>query len=303
MGRPIKSDLTQGGDQAYTESLVLGPFDRDRVDEEVEYVRRLDEENHNLPILREVMRKGHGMYERSKGKASQASYKRTKEMIKEGKGIVGSASGVHPVFFRSKDPKQADAAVKKLKEEEKRKALLQAVNSFKPAETVLEIGARGNTETASLMKQRRKALGKAIERAAHAATSSRPIVEEEEEHEEEKADKDEEDGSDEDEGMEMADEETIAVCSFSHSLNSLFSQLISCHRPFSIRRAANKADMVDEATRTQSITCHIIRKVLSTKKGTFHLSIIIPVRTIINTNSRSGILFVMEPLSQNKLRT
>ena len=205
LGRPIKSDLTQGGDQVYTESLVLGPFDRDRVDEEVEYVKKLDEENHNLPTLREVMRKGHGMYERSKGKASQASYKRTKEMIKEGKGIVGSASGIHPVFFRSKD---ATAAVKKLEAEEKRKALLLAVNSFKPSETVLEIGARGNTETASLMKQRRKALSKAVERAAHAATSSRPIVEEASEEDEDEGEGGEDESGEE---VEMADEETIAV--------------------------------------------------------------------------------------------
>lgn len=208
LGRPIKSELTQAGDQAYTESLVLGPFERDKVDEEVEYVRRLDEENHNLPILREVMRKGHGMYERSKGKASQPSYKRTKEMIKEGKGIVGSASGIHPVFFRSKD---VSIAVKKLEAEDKRKALLQTVNAFKPLETVLEIGARGNTETANLMKQRRKALCKAVERAAHAATSSRPIVEEAEEE-----DGKDGNGSDEGEEVEMADEATIAASPHSH---------------------------------------------------------------------------------------
>ncbi|CAL1706916.1 unnamed protein product [Somion occarium] len=200
LGRPIKSEVTHGGDRVYTESLVLGPFDRDRVDGEVEYIRRLDEENHNLPTLREVMRKGHGMYERSKGKASQASYKRTKEMIREGKwGIVGTASGVHPIFFRSKD---ASSAAKMLEEEERRKALLQAVNSFRPSETVLEIGARGNTETATLMKQRRKALGKAVERAAHASSSAKPIVEEVGEDEAQ---------SEEGGKMEMADEETIAA--------------------------------------------------------------------------------------------
>ncbi|KAH8080271.1 ATP-dependent RNA helicase DBP10 [Cristinia sonorae] len=209
LGRPIKSQVTQGGDQVYTESLVLGPFDRDRVDEEAEYIRKLDEENHNLPNMREVMRKGHAMYERSKGKASQASYKRTKEMIKEGKwGIVGSSSGIHPVCLRSAtgtsgSGSNASTIAKKLEDEEKRKALLQAVSSFRPAETVLEIGSRGNAETAALMKQRRKALTKAVQRASYASTSLAAAALED-------ADEDsEEEGEMAD--VEMADEDTIAA--------------------------------------------------------------------------------------------
>ncbi|KAI0076110.1 DEAD-domain-containing protein [Panus rudis PR-1116 ss-1] len=203
LGRPIKTSVAQEGDQVYTEALVLGPFDRDKVDEDVEYIKKLDEENHNLPTLRDVMRKGHSMYERSKGKASQASYKRTKEMIKDGKGIVGSSSGIHPVLLRNKDGSNMQ---KKLEEEERRKALLQAVSSFRPSETVLEIGSRGNTETAALMKQRRKALSKAAERAAHASSSALPLAaEEEEENEGSSSDRDGEGG------MEMADEEAIAA--------------------------------------------------------------------------------------------
>jgi len=46
-------------------------------------VRTLDEANHALDTLREVMRKGQGMYERSKGKASPASYRRAKEMTRD----------------------------------------------------------------------------------------------------------------------------------------------------------------------------------------------------------------------------
>ncbi|KAL6302106.1 DEAD-domain-containing protein [Sparassis latifolia] len=200
LGRTIKSEVSTGSDAVYTESLILGPFERDRIDEEVEYIRRLDEENHSLKILREVMKKGQGMYERSKGKASQASYKRTKDMIKDGRwGLVGngSESGIHPVFLRSKYG--ATAAIT-LVEESRRKALLRAVNSFKPAETVLEIGAKGNTETAVLMKQRRKALDKAVQRASLASTSKIPAPDEDENA----ADSDAE-------SMEMANEEEIAA--------------------------------------------------------------------------------------------
>lgn len=209
LGRPIKSEVTESGDQVYTESLVLGPFERDKVDEEVDFIRKLDEKNHNLNTMRAVMKKGHGMYERSKGKASQASYKRAKEMMKEGKwGLVGSGSGAHPILFRRKDGGDASA---KLSEEARRNALLRAVNSFRPSETVLEIGARGNADTAALMKQRRKALSKAAQRASAASTSAAAAsAQHEDEHE------DAEHGSGVD--MEMADEAEIEVCFIAFNL-------------------------------------------------------------------------------------
>lgn len=201
LGRPIKSEVPNGGEQVYTESLVLGPFDRDQIDEEVGYVRKLDEENHNLTTLREVMRKGQGMYERSKGKASQASYNRAKEMMKEGnRGLVGSTSTPHPVLLRSQDGTDID---KRLEEEKRRKDILLAVSSFRPSETVLEIGARGNAETAALMKQRRIALAKAADRRHLASTSS--AVAEVDEADVQHDRKGQED-------VEMADEEEIAVC-------------------------------------------------------------------------------------------
>ncbi|KAI0374114.1 DEAD-domain-containing protein [Pilatotrama ljubarskyi] len=199
LGRPLKSEVTGSGDQVYTESLILGPFDRDKVDEEVEYIKKLDEENHNLSALREVMRKGQSMYERSKGKASPASYQKTKGMLKDGRwGYSGTDSSSHPVLLR----KNPDAAAK-LAEEARRRALLKVVDSFRPTETILELGARGNAETAQLMKQRRKALSKAAQRAALASTSAAAmVVDEDAGHAE-----DESDG----EGPEIADEADIAA--------------------------------------------------------------------------------------------
>ncbi|KAI1794061.1 ATP-dependent RNA helicase DBP10 [Ganoderma leucocontextum] len=168
LSRPVRNEVSGAGDQAYTESLILGPFDRDNLDEEVAYIRKLDGEHHNLTSLRDVMRKGQGMYERSKGKASPASYHKTKDMLKDGRwGYAGTESGVHPVFVR----KSPDAPAK-LVEEAKRRALLKLVDAFRPAETILEVGARGNAETAALMKQRRKALSKAAQRASLASTST-----------------------------------------------------------------------------------------------------------------------------------
>lgn len=228
LGRPIKSEASaseeQGkGESLYTESLMLGTFTREKMDEEVEYIRSLDEANHALPVLRDVMRKGQGMYERSKGKASQASYKRAKDMMKKpgAWGLIGAGAegGSHPVLrlkgIGAATGEQEDA--KKREEqreaEEKRKQLLRTVNSFRPAETALEIGTRGKTGNAALMKDRRKALSKAVERAAMASTSASAIVQD---------DSDEEDGVEGGggmEGVEMADEAEIAVsaCFFNNS--------------------------------------------------------------------------------------
>lgn len=251
LGRPIKTEIPQSGDQVYTESLVLGPFDRDRVDEEAEYVRKLDEENHNLSPLREVMRKGHSMYERSKGKASQASYNRAKDMMKEGNwGLVGSTSMPHPILLRSKDGSSIET---RLAEERRRKDLLSAVSSFRPTETVLEIGARGNAETAALMKQRRKALSKAAQRIQLASTSV-DVVE---------APNDPTGHED----IEMADENEIAVGVY--LLHAHGSRTNVYARPSSTQpqrpEGGEKAAIV-----TASITCHTSKKMHTQRRGMTH---------------------------------
>ncbi|TDL24235.1 ATP-dependent RNA helicase DBP10 [Rickenella mellea] len=161
LARPIKDEVSGDGPENYTENLVLGTFQREKIDDEVEYVTSLGEENRALSTLRDVMRKGQGMYERSQGKASQASYKRAKEMIKSGRwgfAVGAGETSVHPVL-RIVEGRTNDAG-----DEQARKALLRVVNAFTPSETVFEVGTRGKTDGAALMKDRRKALKKAKER-------------------------------------------------------------------------------------------------------------------------------------------
>ncbi|KAG6911139.1 hypothetical protein DXG01_003879 [Tephrocybe rancida] len=166
LGRPLKNDVTDNGDGPYIDSLVLGTFERSKIDEDIEYIRALEDANHSLPTLREVMKRGHALYERSKGKASPPSYKRAKEMVKDPQWLLaGSDTGIHPVLLRGGDEQKRRAA------EEARKALLRSVNSFKPSETVFEIGTKGNATNAALMKERRKALSRSAQRAL-ASTSS-----------------------------------------------------------------------------------------------------------------------------------
>ncbi|KAI0066162.1 DEAD-domain-containing protein [Artomyces pyxidatus] len=203
LGRPISNAVERQDESSYTDALVLGTFARETTDEEVEYIRSLDEFNHALPSLREVMRKGQGMYERSRGKASQASYKRAKDMMKEPDkwGLVGagSAGGVHPVLLLKGHG--AKELAKRRDDDAKRKALLQTVNSFRPAETALELGAKGKSGNADLMKDRRKALAKAVERAAMASLSAAGVNADHSESEDE--------GEHPREDVEMADEEEI----------------------------------------------------------------------------------------------
>ncbi|KAF8630647.1 hypothetical protein AX15_002797 [Amanita polypyramis BW_CC] len=195
LGRPLRQDVTGQGDRPFIDSLILGIFERSKTDEDVEYVRSLDSVNHSLSSLREVMKRGHAMYERSKGKASPQSYKRAKEMTKDPKwALAGSETGVHPILLRGLGTEE------KRKIEEARKALLQTVNSFQPSETVFEVGSKNNSITVALMKERRRALSKSQQRGAAAALNKGAVV-----------NGIEEEGIESDQEVEMADEDEITA--------------------------------------------------------------------------------------------
>ncbi|KAG8985025.1 ATP-dependent RNA helicase dbp10 [Tulasnella sp. JGI-2019a] len=175
LGRELRigADLT-AGEVPFTEHLILGTFPRDILDDEIERIQTLDKSHSHLPTLREVMIRGHGLYERTVAKASQPSYARAKEMMKDSAwglaGSPGESAAVHPAIklrgARSSFGKRTSE--KPVEEEEKARArqeMLRMVNTFRPQETVFEVGAKGKSLGALLMKERRKALVKAKERA------------------------------------------------------------------------------------------------------------------------------------------
>ncbi|KAJ1304644.1 hypothetical protein OPQ81_005785 [Rhizoctonia solani] len=187
LGRPLVSRLKgeARNEASYTTNLVLGTFPRGYIDESIESIRLLDQSDASLPSLRSVMKRGHGLYMRTQGKASTASYARAKTMVKDTTGTWSLAGGesegaaVHPVFelVRNDKPGQGDAAGKnednEVAVEAKRMAMLKVVNGFRPAETVFEIGTRGaKVAGASLMKERRKALEKAQKRVGTAISAA-----------------------------------------------------------------------------------------------------------------------------------
>ncbi|KAJ3539199.1 hypothetical protein NMY22_g4845 [Coprinellus aureogranulatus] len=196
LSRPLVNNVSGDGDHLYAENLVLGTFQREIIDEEIEYLRTLDDVNHSLPSLRQVMERGHTLYERSKGKASPQSYQRAKDMVKDPKWMLaGSDSGVHSVLLRGSD------AVKKRKEEDERMRLLRTVNSFTPNETIFEATQKGNSENLALMKQRRRSLNKVKARTQ--------ALKDEEEGDHSSGEGGAHEGGMDD--VEMADEDTIAT--------------------------------------------------------------------------------------------
>ena len=246
LGRPLTRDAH--GEASYVENLIIGAFPREVLDDEVAYIRALETEHHALSTLRSVMRKGQGLYERSRGRASPAGYTRAKEMSREptrwGLVSAGASAGIHPVL-RLKDHVVGENAVV---DDERRRALLVAVDSFRPMETALEIGSRGKNGNADLMKERRKALTKAIERRDMIQVPDGGVsAAENEDHSRE---------------LEMADESDINVCS-----TIFFSCLYRLNHFYRVSLGQFHQSPRRGYTTTRNFTCHTVRLSQTQKKG------------------------------------
>ena len=200
------------------------------------------------------MLRAQSMYERSKGKASQGSYKRAKEMMSE-----DWAMAVHPVLHLRLHGLGSSgdqvSRIGKQEQEEKRKKLLNAVGGFKPNETVFEVGSKGNSETAKLMKERRKALQKSVQRGL-GSTQTRSM-------DEESGDRSAKGQKDVD--VEMADDDDIIVS---------FLAYCACFETY--HSAAGRLFLVIEVQRKRraigmrSFISHIRKRTLMPKRGKFH---------------------------------
>lgn len=128
-------------DYNFAQDVILGALKRDEVERAVEAVNRLLEEDIDLFSTRGVSVKGERQYNRSRPPASKESAKRAKEVCAN-KGW----KKIHPLFVDEVDDL-----------EEQRTKMLLRVASFRPNETVFEIGQRGlnKSEAAEMMKTRR----------------------------------------------------------------------------------------------------------------------------------------------------
>lgn len=206
LARPLVSSTSLKAEAEQSESLnlhdklIIGTFPRESLDNEVEYINEsLCNASSSvavaLPALKQVVARATKMYQRSQVKASQESYRRAKEMTKERGGkdwaLAGSTleeDGVHDVVKRPHaygltatqerdqneqiESKKINSNMNGTSEAAAaRAALLSKVNTFRPNETVFEVGARGATPNALLMKDRRRVLAGKIQRGAQIEAS------------------------------------------------------------------------------------------------------------------------------------
>jgi ATP-dependent RNA helicase DDX54/DBP10 len=164
LGRPVKTCPLIANDFAdidYADQLVLGTGPRSLLDLDSETFRSMMINHHNIEILGNVSRRGQRMYERGVAKASAESYRRAKELQLKGKGLAstsGERDGVHPIF-----QPYITLSGGSEKKEKARADIMAIVNAFKPSETVFEVGSRGKTPAAQLMRDRRKAMQKSVD--------------------------------------------------------------------------------------------------------------------------------------------
>ncbi|ORY22443.1 P-loop containing nucleoside triphosphate hydrolase protein [Naematelia encephala] len=136
-----------------------GCIPQEMVDDKIELITTsIEEINSQLPALREVKRKGQAQYDRSKGKATPASYKSAKAFVVG--GDIETVHALHP-FFRATSSGTQNSA-------NDRARLIEAVSNFKPHETVFELGNRGSSSGAVVMNARREQLQRQLARRSSA---------------------------------------------------------------------------------------------------------------------------------------
>lgn len=125
----------------YAEDFVVGSLAPYQLEESVELVNKQLTDDEDLALLLSVADKGERQYQRTRNQASAQSVHRAKELV-----ASSHFADTHMLF--SDDKHNA------LREKEK---MLERIQSFRPAETVFEIGRRGTTsETAEIMRKRRE---------------------------------------------------------------------------------------------------------------------------------------------------
>ncbi|MBW0517959.1 hypothetical protein O181_057674 [Austropuccinia psidii MF-1] len=177
---PISLNSTQTPD--FSSNLIIGSIPRDRLDAENEYVREtLILPNSSLLAISTVVKRAQKMYEKSQSAASTESYRRAKALISSSQlfGEMGCEESTIHLIFQIKqstniatEPIQNSKIDKVSSDNLLRGQLLAQVNQFTPHETVFEIGTRGKSPAAQLMRERRKSMGQAIQKKRNQSTTS-----------------------------------------------------------------------------------------------------------------------------------
>ncbi|KAG9186493.1 ATP-dependent RNA helicase [Alternaria panax] len=129
----------------YAEDFVVGSLAPWQLESSVELVNKQLSDDEDLALLLSVAEKGERQYQRTRNQASAQSVGRAKELV-----ASPNFAETHMLF--SDDAHDAQKA---------KEDMLARIQSFRPAETVFEIGKRGVlSETAEIMRKRREQVGR-----------------------------------------------------------------------------------------------------------------------------------------------
>jgi ATP-dependent RNA helicase DDX54/DBP10 len=141
LGKRLVFDRSKGEDTSFAQDVVVGTMVRDQLEPTVEQVNKLLDDDPDLASLLVVAGKGESQYTRTRNSASSESVKRAKELL-----ATGSLSETNLLF--------GDDVHDTAREKEK---MLAKISSWRPTETVFEVGKRGNAdETVEVVRKRRE---------------------------------------------------------------------------------------------------------------------------------------------------
>lgn len=132
----------------YTQEIVFGSLPQSCLDAEKELTRNLISHNSNLETALQSVENATKLYIKTRPLASRESYKRAKQLP--------DFITLHPILTLKQNVST---------EEMQREDILKAISSFRPTETIFEVGKRGmKDEKAVLMSKRRNEIGGSIEK-------------------------------------------------------------------------------------------------------------------------------------------
>jgi len=140
LGKRLIYDRSSDSDPNYAQDVVAGSLPPNELGPAVELAAKLLNDDTDLASLETVAVKGEMQYTRTRNSASNESVKRAKALL-----TTRSLAGTHPLFGDQHDV---------LQEQEK---MLERISSFRPSETVFEVGKRGTGgEAAEVVRRRRE---------------------------------------------------------------------------------------------------------------------------------------------------
>lgn len=144
LGRKLLQGRAQPEDGMFKDAIVVGTLVRDKLERYMEETAKAIEHDSDLALMRDVAAKGEKQYLRTRNPASAESVKRAKNLALT---ATEASKGSNLLF------EEDEGAA----EEQARLAMLARVSSFKPQETVFEVGKRGAaaTEMSEVMQKRR----------------------------------------------------------------------------------------------------------------------------------------------------